>query len=289
MKEADGWYMSVLLNLPESLPEIAAINSVKSAVGIDVGINKLISLSDGSFVENPRLATNKRIRRRLRIRQRRVNRKVKDSSNRKKAGIQVVILHKKIADKRNDFQWKAAKKVVDTAEAIIREDLNIKGMKSRCKPKRVRGRFMPNGQSAKRGLNRSISDASWGELFSKIAWLALKAGKPVLSVNPKFTSQECSACHHVSKMNRDGEKFVCEECGHIDHADTQASRTILGRYNLKFVSKDAKNLRGDSAKVTLVSYDSASDGERNQGKNCKSKATVPEKQILTEPLQLQLF
>jgi transposase len=38
----------------------------------------------------------------------------------------------------------------------------------------------------------------------------LKAGKPVLSVNPKFTSQECSACHHVSKSNRDGEKFVCE-------------------------------------------------------------------------------
>ena len=71
-------------------------------------------------------------------------------------------------------------------------------MKSRCKPKRQQGRFMANGQSAKRGLNRSISDASWGELFSKIAWLALKSGKPVLSVHPKFTSQECSACHHIS-------------------------------------------------------------------------------------------
>ncbi|WP_027402325.1 zinc ribbon domain-containing protein [Aphanizomenon flos-aquae] len=105
---------------------------------------------------------------------------------------------------------------------------------------------MANGQSAKRGLNRSISDASWGELFSKIAWLVLKSGKPVLSVHPQFTSQECSACHHISKTNRDGEKFICEHCGHIDHADTQASRTILRRANLKFVSKDIKNLPGDS-------------------------------------------
>jgi putative transposase len=270
-KEADGWYMSVLINLAESLPETIELESVKSAVGIDVGINKLISLTDGSFVENPQFATNKRIRRRFRIRQRRVNRKVKGSINRKKAGIQVAILHKKIADKRSDYQWKAAAKVVDTADAIIREDLNIKGMKSRCKPKKVKGRFMPNGQSAKRGLNRSISDASWGELFSKIAWKAAKVGKPVLSINPKFTSQECSACHHVSKSNRDGEKFLCEECGHIDHADTQASRNILRRANLKFVRKDVKILSRDSRKVTIVRHDSAQTGKRNQGNNPTSK------------------
>jgi putative transposase len=287
-READGWYMSVLLNLTESLPEIVELESVKSAVGIDVGLNKLISLTDGSFVENPRFATSKQIRRRFRIRQRRVNRKVKGSINRKKAGIQVAILHKKIVDKRSDSQWRAAKKVVDTAEAVVREDLNIKGMKSRCKPKRIKGRFMPNGQSAKRGLNRSISDASWGELFSKIEWKAAKVGKPVLSVNPKFTSQECSACHHVSKSNRDGEKFVCEECGHIDHSDTQASRTILRRANLKLrslcgrvprpckrpkhVTKDVKKVCGDSAKLTIVRYDSAQTGKRNRGNNPISKA-----------------
>jgi putative transposase len=288
IKEADGWYMSVLLNLPESLPEVTEIETVKSAVGIDVGINKLISLSDGSFIENHKFATNKKVRRQLRIRQRRVNRKVKGSNNRKKAGKRVAKLHKKIADKRNDHQWKAANKVVSTAEAIVQEDLIILAMKSRCKPKRQQGRFMANGQSAKRGLNRSISDASWGELFSKIAWLALKSGKPVLSVNPKFTSQECSACHHISKANRNGEKFICENCGHIDHADTQASRTILRRANLKFVSKDIKNLPGDSRKVTLVRHDSASNGKQDQGKNRTSKV-LPEKRILFEQLSLQLF
>ena len=288
LEEVDGWYISVLLNLPESLPEVALLETVNSAVGIDVGINKLVALTDGSFIENPLLATNKKTRRQYRIRQRRVNRKVKGSNNRKTAGIQVAKLHKIIADKRNDLGWKTARKVVETADAIVREDLNIKGMKSRCKPKKIKGRFMPNGQSAKRGLNRSISDVSWGELFAKIAWLAAKEGKPVLAVNPKHTSQECSACGHVSKANRDGEKFVCEECGHIDHADTQASRTILKRANLNFVSKDVKNLGVDCPEVTLVSYDAAPSGKRHQGKNCTSKA-MPEKQILFEPLQLQLF
>jgi putative transposase len=131
---------------------------------------------------------------------------------------------------------------------------------------------MPNGQSAKRSLNRSISDASWGSQFEKIEWVAAKAGKPVIAVNPKHTSQECSNCGHISKANRDGEKFVCEECGHIAHADTQAARTILRRAKLKFVSTDAKSLRGDSPKVTVVRYDSAPLGERSQGSNGISKA-----------------
>jgi putative transposase len=288
MKKTDGWHISVLLNIADELPPLGSTEVVESAVGIDMGINRLIALSNGSFVENPRFATNKPIRRRLRIRQRRVNRKVKGSNNRKRAGIAVAKLQKQIADKRDDYQWKAAQKVVEAGDVIVREDLNIKGMKSRCKPKRINGRFRPNGQSAKRGLNRSISDASWGSQFDKIEWVAAKAGKPVIAVNPKHTSQECSNCGHVSKANRDGEKFVCEECGHIAHADTQASRTILRRAKLKFVSTDAKSLRGDSPKVTVVRYDSAQLGERSQGSNGISKAMVPEKPISLVQLSLQL-
>lgn len=286
IRKADGWYISVLLKIDDELPALDIADDIKSGVGIDMGINQLIALSDGSFVENPRFATNKRIQRRLRVRQRRVNRKVKGSVNRRKAGIEVAKLHKKIADKREDYQWKAAHKVVRTADVIVREDLNIKGMKSRCKPKRVKGRFMPNGQSAKRGLNRSISDASWGDLTQKIEWVAAKSGKPVLAVNPKYTSQECSNCGHISKDNRDGEKFICESCGHIDHADTQASRTILRRANMKFVSKDIKILGADCSEVTAVRYDAARLGERHQGSNGTFKA-MPEKPISAVQLSLQ--
>jgi putative transposase len=229
----------------------------------------------------------------LRIRQRRVNRKVKGSNNRRKAGIEVAKLHKKIADQRHDYQWKAAQKIVKTADVIIREDLNISAMKQRAKPKRSKGRFMPNGQSAKRGLNRAISDASWSELFSKVGWIATKAGKPVLAVNPCHSSQECSACGHTSPLNREGEKFVCESCGHLDHADTQASRTIVKRAGYEFVSTRRKNLPGDSRKVAPVSHDAAQSGKRHQGRNRTSKAVaseaLPEKRILVEQLRWQLF
>jgi putative transposase len=291
-READGFYISVLLDLDVELPAVED-REIKSSVGIDVGINKLVSLSDGSFIENPRFATNKKTRRLMRIRQRRVSRKVRGSKNRAKSGVLVAKLHKQIRDKREAHQWQAASKIVKTADAVVREDLNIKGMKARCKPKRNQsGRFMPNGQAAKRGLNRSISDAAWGGLFQKIDWLAKKAGKPSLACNAAYSSQECSACGHVSKDNRDGEKFVCEECGHIDHADTQASRTTNKRAGFiypKNVRKDVKILPADRGEVTLASYDSAIIGKRNQGENCSSKA-LPEKQILVQhQLQLQLF
>lgn len=269
IRKADGWYMSVLLVLPDELPELKPIESVKSLVGVDVGINQLASLSDGSFVENPRPATNRKTRRLMRIRQRRVNRKVKGSKNRAKAGKTVASLHNKIRNKRDAVGWHAAKKIVDTAEAITHEDLNITGMSKRCKLKKSEnGRFLPNGQSAKRGLNRAILDAGWGTIFQKIGWLAMKAGRPVVQFRTPYSSQECPKCGHIDKSSRDGEKFVCTNCGHVDHADTKAARTGVSRtmqdYNLHF---KPKKLRADCPKVTLSRYAAARKGKRQQAKN----------------------
>jgi putative transposase len=277
-KEADGWYISVLLDLPESLPELKPLEDCTGVNGLDRGINKLIASSDGSFVENPRFATNKQTRRRLRIRQRRVNRKVKGSNNRSKAGLRVARLHRRIALKREAYQWQAVSKEVNKADVIGLEDLNIQGMKKRCKPKKVKGRFMPNGQSAKRGLNRSISDAAWGSLGDKVKWLAKKSGKHAIEVPAHHTSQECRACKHVSPNNRDGEKFICEACGHIDHADTGAGRTIADRVGLKFVSNRRKKpthlrkcLPADCGKVTPFYATIPPKGKRNQAGNLISK------------------
>jgi putative transposase len=277
-QEADGWYISVLLDLPESLPDPKPLEECTGVNGLDRGINKLIASSDGSFVENPRVATDKKMRRRFRIRQRRVNRKVKGSHNRAKAGIQVATLHRKVKLKREAYQWHAALREVKKAEVIALENLNVKGMKSRCKPKQQQGRFMPNGQSAKRGLNRSISDASWASLGAKMKWLAAKEGKQYVEVPAAYSSQECRCCKHQSPNNRDGEKFICEVCGHIDHADTQAGRTIAGRVGLKFVSNRPKKPSHTPLVPTpglgesyALCIDSASDGKRNQAENPISK------------------
>jgi putative transposase len=279
-READGWYISVVLNLPEALPDPIELEDCTGVNGLDRGINKLIASSDGSFVENPKFATNRKTKRLLRIRQRRVNRKRKGSKNRAKAGKAVAKLHRKVAQKRKSYQWNAANKEVKKADCVAVEDLNIKGMKSRCKPKKQNGRFMPNGQSAKRGLNRAISDASWGELGSKIAWLCIKSGKQFIEVPAHYTSQECRACGHKSPNNRDEEKFICEACGHIDHADTQAGRTIAVRVGLKFVSNRHKKpthkslvpTGGLSESNALVCNDAASNGKRYQAGNPTSKA-----------------
>ncbi|MBR8835134.1 MAG: transposase, partial [Stigonema ocellatum SAG 48.90 = DSM 106950] len=122
----------------------------------------------------------------------------------------------------------------------------------RAKPKHDgKGNYKRNGASQKTGLNRVIQDAGWGDIFDKLAWLALKAGKPVMAVPAKYSSQECPQCGHVDKNNREGEKFLCVNCKHLDHADTKASRTLALRAGLVF-PQNKKTLPPDWGKVTLV-------------------------------------
>jgi putative transposase len=236
-KKTDGWFMSVRLE-DSSIPELTVLPTpnIKTAVGLDMGITKLVHCSDGSDIDNPRFGTNKKIRRILKIRQRRLSRTKKGSQNRRKQIARVSSLHNKTTNRRSAYQWQVANKLVKKADAVVVENLNIQGMVKRCKPKRDEntGRFLPNGQAAKRGLNRSILDASWGELISKIEYVAAKSGKVLLKVDPRHTSQTCSACGFVDKASRDREKFICTECGHFDHADKQAARNIKQKAVLEY-------------------------------------------------------
>ena len=101
-------------------------------------------------------------------------------------------------------------------------------------------------------------------------------GKPVIAVNPKNTSRECPNCGHIDQANRDGEKFVCTECGYAEHADTKASRTIAKKVGLVFPTKIKKNLPTDSGEVTPRKRTTVGVVSRNQA--YESNAT-----------QLQLF
>jgi putative transposase len=257
------WFISILVEIPSILPKIKPLEEVKSVVGIDVGVNKLAAFSDGSFAENIRPTTNKRTARRLRMRQRSVSRKGKGSKNKKKAVEKLSRTQHKLEQKRNGYNWQVASQAVKKADTVAREDLKIKNMVKRAKRKHDgKGSYQKNGASRKTGLNKVILDCGWGDLFDKIAWLALKAGKPVILVNPKHSSQECPACGHTDKSNRDGEKFVCTECGYTAHADTKASRTLTNRTGLVF-PKNKKPLRADSAKVTPNSHQSVRVEVRN--------------------------
>jgi putative transposase len=243
-KRQNGWYVSIRIE-NKSVPDYKAksLQDVVKVIGCDLGITKLVHLSDGHQIGNPKFSTNKKVKRTLKIRQKRVSRQVKGSKNRKKAAKKLGRLHQKISDRRQAYQWKVAHKIVErNIDAIALENLNISGMMRRCRVKidEKTGRFLKNGQSRKKGLNRSISDAGWGELILKIEYLAAKQGKVVIKVNPKYSSQECRNCGHIDKSNRDGEKFICVECGYHEHADIGAAKTIRDRA--------LEMVRGDSAK-----------------------------------------
>jgi putative transposase len=112
-KRQNGWYASIRIE-NKSVPDYRAkpLNEVLKVIGCDLGITKLVHLSDGSQIDNPKFATSKKAKGTLKIRQRRVNRKVKASKNRQKAAQKVGRFHQKICDKRQAYQWQVAHKIV---------------------------------------------------------------------------------------------------------------------------------------------------------------------------------
>jgi putative transposase len=88
-------------------------------------------------------------------------------------------------------------------------------------------------------------------LILKIEYLAVKQGKVVIKINPKYSSQECRNCGHTDKSNRDGEKFICTECGYHEHADIGAAKTIRDRAFKTCIERSRNIVRGDSAKLAV--------------------------------------
>jgi putative transposase len=118
--------------------------------------------------------------------------------------------------------------LVEDNDVIVHEELKIANMVRRPTPKpNDEGGFDPNGAAAKAGLNREILAAGWGQLLRCIAYKAEEAGREVIAVNPRHTSQTCHHCGHVDRENRHATEFRCTSCGHEAHADINAARNIL--------------------------------------------------------------
>jgi len=253
-QKADGWYVSVRIE-NKTVPDFPRIpdSEIKTITGCDMGLTKRVYLSDGS-VDHPRFATNKNTKGLMRVRQQRVSHQQKESKNRSKAQLKVTALHNKIKHKSEAYQWWLANKLIKKYHALAAENLPLENMMKRCQPiKSHTGRCLPNNQSAKRGLNRSISEASWYYLTKKLEYLAAKSGKRLDKVNLQYTSKTCSKCSHVDRDSRNGKKFVCTNCGSIDDANLQAARNVKSKaieaYGLTIVKKiRAKMVRVDCSK-----------------------------------------
>lgn len=246
-RKTDGWFISVRLQ-DDSVPTTISQSVVHTAIGVDLGIAKLASLSNGETIPNPRFA--QKVERRRTLLHRRASRKKKGSSKRRKAYQQLARLESRVVNQRADYQWKLANKLTILANLLVFEDLNIRGMSARCKPKQDEdGKYIRNGAAAKAGLNKAILDASWSELKQKVKAVSEKAGVIFLEINPRHTSQECSCCGYISPTNRDKERFLCEACGHFADADVDAAVVIRQR-GLKELGISLPQLCGVPAKVT---------------------------------------
>jgi putative transposase len=198
--------------------------------GIDVGIVRFATTSDGEHIDNPRWARAGADK--LAGAQQRLQRAKRGSKNRDRKRDTVAARHRKIANQRKDFHHKQARHLVKRYDLLVVEDLQIANMLRRAKPvpdPDNPGQFLANGAAAKSGLSRSISDASWGGFVSKLRAKAEEAGRVWIEVDPRHTSDRCEACGHAAPENRVTQAvFHCVACGHgPTQADEHAARNLL--------------------------------------------------------------
>ena len=197
--------------------------------GIDVGIASFATTSGGEHIENPRWGRAGGGR--LAAAQQRLARAERSSKNRERKRQTVAARHRKIANQRRDFHHKQALALVARYDVLVVEDLAIANMLRRARPvpdPDQPGAFLANGARAKSGLSRSISDAGWGRFVSILRAKAEDAGRTLIEVDPRHTSDRCEACGHAASDNRVTQaEFHCQACGHTAQADEHAARNLL--------------------------------------------------------------
>ena len=187
----------------EKLPEATA------AVGIDLGINRTMTLSDGTRIGNPRYTAKYEAK--LTRLQRRLARKRKGSANRAKARRKVAKLHAKIDDCRKDFAHKTTTRIVRENQAIYLEDLSVRNM------------------MANRCLAKAIGDCGWHEITRQLTYKAQWHGRTVVKIDRFFpSSKRCSCCGHiVEQLPLDVRCWQCPECSTEHDRDENAAKNIL--------------------------------------------------------------
>ena len=195
-------------------------------VGIDLGVSKLTTLSNGETIEHPRYL--RKASKRLEQLHQSLSRKKRGSNRRKKAVKQLAKAYQKICNQRKDFLHKASRSLVNNYQMIVFEDIQTANLTKRPKQKQDEetGQYLPNGASSKAGLNKSILDAGWGQFLRYCTYKAASAGRTLLTVNPRNTSQVCSGCGTVKKKELNERWHSCE-CGTELDRDLNAAINIL--------------------------------------------------------------
>jgi len=175
-REFDGWYAVIGCDSVEQTP----LPATGVSVGLDLGLESFATLSNGATVDNPR--HYRRSEAALASAQQRVSRKIRGSQSRKRARRLVARAYAKISRQREWFQWQLARELVQKYDLIAVENLHIKGL-------------------AQSNLAKSVNDAGWTLFINKLFVKAEEAGRAVMKVSARFTSQDCSGCGKRGKKD----------------------------------------------------------------------------------------
>ncbi|MQY40229.1 IS200/IS605 family transposase ISAba30 [Streptomyces sp. RB17] len=203
-----------------------------------MGVTHFLTTSVGEHIANPRFleaATQElaEAQRHLATFTKRTKRRTKKH---RAATRKVPKIHARIQRQRLDHAHKTALTLVLDHDAIAHERLNTATMTKAPAPKpnpERPGAFLPNGATAKTGLNRRILDAGWGVFLAILANKAESAGRTVIAVDPRNTSRTCPSCGHTAKENRVSQaRFQCTTCGYTANADHVGALNVLKRAGL---------------------------------------------------------
>lgn len=220
------WYVSIQTEREVPQPVPLAV----SAIGVDLGIARFATLSDGT-VYAP-LNSFKRHETALRKAQQSMSRKTKFSNNWRKAKARVQRIHARIGNARRDYLHKVSSAISNNHAMVCIEDLRVRNLS-----KSAAGTAEQPGKNvrAKSGLNKAILDQGWGEFRRQLEYKLAWNGGWLIAGPPQHTSQTCPSCGHVSAENRRTQaKFACLSCSFEGHADRVGAINILRAGHAQF-------------------------------------------------------
>ena len=205
-------YYACIAYEPSSVP---FTEPSKGPVGVDIGIHNIAALSDGTVFPNDHIFP--KLKRNLEKHQRKLSRTSPDTKSYGRIQTRINHLYEKIANHRKNNIESISSYIVKNHSHIVMEDLSVKQLRMISK-----NRFMTNG----------YNDASLGTLRRRIEDKASSAGREIILVNPKGTSQMCSVCEDIVEKDLSVRQHICPQCGYTSDRDVNAARNILQRSHL---------------------------------------------------------
>jgi putative transposase len=243
IKKADGWYINLRLqddsvlkdtasHIPDFTPDIEP--TWDNSLGMDAVLHENDYLATSEGLKLLSLKCFRKSQGKLASVSKRKSARKKGTKQRRKLAKRESRLHQQIARARKDHAYNTVHALLETGKKVFfHEKLNLAGLSRRNKVKTDElGNYLPNGQSAKSGLNKSWADAAFGIFFNILKFKAEKAGVLVIPVNPQYTSQ----------LLPYKDEFVFTDCGIREYWDEELKllidRDISASINVKRVGLD---------------------------------------------------